>query len=148
LENPRGLTKLLYAYLSVRASQREITACIGYIRPHAISGRAPHDPVTQSGILNQIYELQKAAKTDRAIDLLFEKIDDLLSAGTFSVCDSVLDKADLRKLDVDLTVAFLVITLPAKKRLERRAKFFNKARKAFTTKYGRSEADRILQGLK
>jgi len=63
--------------------------------------------------LSDLYVMIKNGSTDKAIDLLIDEVDDLLSDGEFERCDDLMGLIDLDRLDVDLLVGVLSVTLGA-----------------------------------
>lgn len=70
--------------------------------------------------LYDLYALVQEEEIDDAIDLLFDQVDDLLLAGDFEECNNLLLSIDVKMLDVNLLVALLTITYPAKDELRDR----------------------------
>lgn len=86
-------------------------------------------------------ELDKLGKTDEAIDLIFDGIDNMLSSGKFKEVDDILKNVTINDWSDDLCLSFLAITLSAKSRLPSRGALFNKIKQRFANKEG------ILSGL-
>ena len=60
--------------------------------------------------LNDIYTFVYENKDEEAMDLMFEKIGNLLDNGDFEVVDEILPTIELRKLNLNLLVGLLCIT--------------------------------------
>lgn len=60
--------------------------------------------------LNDIYTFVSENKDEEAMDLMFEKIGDLLEDGEFEKVNEILPTIDLRKLNLNLLVGLLCIT--------------------------------------
>ena len=74
----------------------------------------PHKDTVSAPIwLDTVYSLVARGAPDDAIDVLFDHVDDLLITGEFRRCNDLLHAVDLARLDTDLLVALLSITLPA-----------------------------------
>ena len=73
--------------------------------------------------LETIYSLVADRKVDDAIDVVLDNIDDMLLAGEFGQCDRALSAVDLDRLDTNLMVCFMSVTLAAKRHLQNRAAF-------------------------
>ena len=97
--------------------------------------------------LEEIYSLRQAERTDDAIDLLFKTMNATLVRGDFAACESALRALDLKRIDVDLMIAFLSITLPARDRLKSRAGLFAKIERLLTDLDPRRGAP-LLSGLR
>lgn len=74
--------------------------------------------------LQKIYDLIDQQKPHAAVDILFRNIDTLLRNGQFDVCDGLIKGIDLQRLDTNLIVALLSITLPAADKLPYRPSLF------------------------
>lgn len=74
--------------------------------------------------IEQAKELDKQGHTDEAIDLIYDKIDEMLLAGYFHDVDLLLSTLSVSDLSMDLLLSILMATLPAKKRLVERDRFF------------------------
>lgn len=96
--------------------------------------------------LDDVYSLVDQGKSEQAVDLLYEHVDDLLLAEDFKRCDALLQTVDLKRLDSNLMVSLLTMTAPAKAALPYRASLLQRARKALET-IAPGRADRLLMGL-
>jgi hypothetical protein len=101
-------------------------------------------PPTEA-MLDGVIRLAQKGRLDTALDLIYDKIDDLFLAGQFEEVDSLLGKIDIRGSSVDILLGFLTATLPAKSRLPSRAPFFHKV-EIFLQETGRME-EGLLSGL-
>lgn len=72
---------------------------------------------TNSEVLSELYGLVGEGSTDLALDLLFEEVDGLLSAGKFDQCNSLLIALDPGRLDTNLCVGVLSATRRAREHL-------------------------------
>lgn len=97
--------------------------------------------------LEKTYQTVARGDIDTATDEVFDRIDGLLEAGDFAACDRILQMADPDRLDSNLMVAFLVITLPARERLRERGAFHDAVRRILATSRGEAAAEEILRGL-
>jgi hypothetical protein len=70
---------------------------------------------------DELYCLVSLGQTDRALDLLFDRVDDLLFAERLDECDALLVDLDLERLDPALLVGVLSITFQARRVLLCRA---------------------------
>lgn len=96
--------------------------------------------------LGDVYSLVARQRPDDAVDILFDHIDDLLLAGRFAHCDELLRAVDLARLDTNLIVAVLSITLMAAEHLPYRARFFERARRRLAI-LAPDRVERLLSGL-
>jgi hypothetical protein len=72
--------------------------------------------------LQEIYRLVATDEKDAAVDILYERVDELHRRGEFAASDRVIAQVDLERLDTLLLVALLSITCPASHELQNRAK--------------------------
>lgn len=82
-----------------------------------------------------------------AIDLVYETIEDLLINSEYVTCDYILYLIDVEDLDPAVLISLLVITLPAKKRLRHRPRFFYRVFRLIYLSYGKKHADKVLNSL-
>jgi hypothetical protein len=97
--------------------------------------------------LNRVYQAVARGDTDGATDEVYDRFDGLLERGEFAACDRILQRVDLGRLDSNLMVAFLVITLPARQHLHERAPFYRGVQRILTRDRGREAVEPILRGL-
>jgi len=99
--------------------------------------------------LEEAYELDKEGKVHAALDVIYNKIDDMMWAGDkekdWSDIDEVLEAVDFDRVSPTMLVGFLTITLPFPVRasLKSRAAFYDK-----TVAVLGDRADAVLKGLK
>lgn len=105
----------------------------------------PEKPVRSESLLEASARLAQKGRIDTALDLIYDKIDDLFHARKFEEVDSLLGKIDIRNSPLDILLGYLTATLPAKSRLPSRAKFFHDV-EAFLRETGRME-EGLLSGL-
>ena len=87
------------------------------ILPEVMRGPAHVPGPIWDFVLDRIYHLCQQSEPDDAIDVIFERVDSLLSQGHFGECDRLLGRVDIERLDSDLMVAFLAITAAARDKL-------------------------------
>jgi hypothetical protein len=80
----------------------------------------------------------------RAVDEVFNFMDDHLLAGRFPVCDLALAQADPEALRPSAVVAFLMVTRRAKEKLPSRPQFLSRGIEALARKDGPVEAEALL----
>ena len=78
--------------------------------------------------LDDVYSLVQQKRQRKAVDILYEKVDDLLIAGEFKRCDELLRTIDLSRLDTNLIVSVLAMTKSAASDLPCRPNFLARAR--------------------
>jgi hypothetical protein len=71
--------------------------------------------------LPEVYALVEQGQQESAADIVFKNVDDLLSTAEFRRCDELLQMVDVKRLDINLMMSFLAITLAAKEELPSRA---------------------------
>jgi len=83
---------------------------------------------------------------EEAIDLLFEKIDDMLLDDQMAEVDRLLALFELEKLSINLLVGLLSITLSAREFLPSRPELVDRVR-ALVWRRDPLRAERIMKGL-
>lgn len=80
----------------------------------------------ERGFVGFANRLAQAGHIDAALDLIYDRVDNLLSTGRFHDLDSILGKISLSNLTVDVLLGLLTSTLPGKTKLRFRTVFFHK----------------------
>jgi len=78
--------------------------------------------------LDDVYAYVQQQLPRKAVDILYEKVDGLLSSGEFHRCDELLRTIDLKRLDTNLIVSVLAMTKVAANELPYRSKLLGRAR--------------------
>lgn len=102
----------------------------------------------QQNVLPQLYELVQNRRIDDALDLLYDVIDDLLVSKSFAACERMLAKIDLARMNPDLLVGVLSITLPAKSVLTARDQFVRSVEEHLRQSLPPNETADLLRGLR
>ena len=89
--------------------------------------------------------LDKHGKTDTALDIIYDQIDEMLRAGKFADVNDCLRNVATDNHSVHILLALLTITLAAKRKLPDRAAFY--ARTVATLKSRGELEDGLLIGL-
>jgi hypothetical protein len=97
--------------------------------------------------LGEVYSLLETNKMRKAIDVVFDNIDNLCCEQKFEEIDEILSKADLDRLDENLIVAFLTISFGAKNYIKQRASFYEKAKLKLLGSENENVVKEILNGL-
>lgn len=97
--------------------------------------------------LEDVYSDVRSGRTEKAIDLLFERIDTLLNDEDFDGCDDVICKIDFARLDTNLMIAALTITLAAKDRLRKRRQMVERVESRLQS-IAPDRVERLLAGLR
>ncbi len=100
--------------------------------------------------LNKIYDFIENKKDfyeEHAIDLLFEKIDDLLIDHKLAEVNSILNIIDLNKLNKNLFIGLLVITNIAKSYLPNRKSLIEKIKVILKKDENEESINKLLGGL-
>ena len=95
---------------------------------------------------DELYSNMEKGKIHAAMDILYEKIDDLFIEEKFCKVDEILTRLDLERLDANLLAGVLTITLPAKDSLKKHAELFDRIA-AILRKRLPDRAEAILRGL-
>ncbi|MFO7561391.1 MAG: hypothetical protein R6X02_02005 [Enhygromyxa sp.] len=97
--------------------------------------------------LASLYELVEQGSIDEAIDLLFDHVNDLLFDDRADECDELLQAIDLDRLDTNLLVSLLSVTLPARAVLPSRPALVERVDRRLT-ELAPARVDRLLSGLR
>lgn len=97
--------------------------------------------------LDDVYSLVVKGKPDDAVDIVYENVDRMLERGEFERCDSFLRVVDLSRLDTNVMVALLSITMPAATKLKARAEVLASIEKNLRA-LAPGRVERILGGLR
>ena len=96
--------------------------------------------------IEDVYSLLARKQIDEAIDVLFTETERLLSKGNFSECNSLLQTIDLKRMDTNLLIALLSITLSAAQKLPYRTRLREKVEKRLR-ELAPARSERLLRGL-
>ncbi len=102
----------------------------------------------QANVLSKIYDLVVTNKTDDAMDMLYDVMDELLSARSFPICERMLENIDIGRLNTDLLIGALSITLPAKRFLSTRGEFLLRVEHHLANDHRPDELADLLRGLR
>lgn len=97
--------------------------------------------------LAEVYEAVAERRVRHAIDVLFERMDDLFLEGKFQEADRILSSVDVEKLDENLMVGFLTITFAAKEHLNNRDALYQHIEDKLRQTLTPGELSSLLQGL-
>jgi hypothetical protein len=97
--------------------------------------------------LGDVYSLVARNRFDAAIDILFRNVDELLLTGQFNRCNDLLRAIDLGRLDTNLLVGTLSITVSAADKLPGRAHFVERVAKRLES-MAPGRVERLLVGLR
>lgn len=127
---PALMNQFKSGYLSARDVVALVPSVLDFVAPEAISGPTPSQLNIQEGAgpfdwLTRVYSLTNRGQIDEAMDLVFDSLLDLQTAGDFAKCDEALDIVDVGGLDTNLMIGFLSATLQAKQKLHNRAKLLH-----------------------
>ena len=91
--------------------------------------------------LETVYMMDLTGDHDKAIDIVFDRIDDMLCAGDFAGVDGIIDGVDLGRLSTGLIIGLLSITLAAGDQLSRRESLVARAERWLTM----VESERVVE---
>lgn len=117
------------------------------ITPRVMGGPAYLTSPTWDLLPYRIYKLCLEDRSDEAIDLLFDRVDDLLLEGRMDEVDRLLEQVKLERLNEDLLVAFLTITAAAWDKLPAREKYREKMRRLMVERKGEAYTAELLSQL-
>ena len=110
-----------------------------------VASDPPSNASSCTSFIDRARRLDKLGHTDAALDLLYDAIDECLTAGRFSELASCLRGIQPASLSLDLLLGILTVTLPAKSRLPTREAFKDKVERVLRQR-GEWEVG-ILTGL-
>lgn len=111
-----------------------------------LSGMRTHYKQGLPEWMHTVIELDRAANTDAALDMLFKQVDSMLSKGELEDVNAILAAMPLEGPSLTLMMGVLSITRPASQHLASREKFFNRV--YALCKAMRRDADALLGGLR
>lgn len=89
--------------------------------------------------------LERAGHRNAAMDLLYDRIDELMRTGQFDLLDMILQRVPVREFSVDVLLGLLTATLPARSRLPSREDFFSETEQVLRERAEYEEG--LLTGL-
>jgi hypothetical protein len=97
---------------------------------------------------NHVYDMYECHQTDidDIIDFIYDVIDTLNTDGLFTEVDEILRTLDVTRIPIDLQLAYLSITIPARDKLKERADLYKRCVENFGQKDSR-EAQKLFCGL-
>jgi hypothetical protein len=102
-------------------------------------------PARVRSFIERANRLDKAGHRNAAMDLVFDRIDELMRNSQFTLLDSILGSVSIGDMSVDVLLGILTATLPARGQLALRPAFF-KATDGELRRRGEYE-DGLLTGL-
>jgi hypothetical protein len=96
-------------------------------------------------LLVELRRLEASGDRNAALDLLYDRVDELMRTGQFEALDSLLQQVRLGDMSIDVLLGLLTATLPARSRLPSRQAFFRETENALR-EWGEYE-DGLLTGL-
>lgn len=95
--------------------------------------------------IEQARRLDEKRRTDAALDIIYDNINNLLTEGDYQRIDAILSALDPEPLSVDILLGLLTSTLPARTKLSRRRDFFSKVEEELRRREGWEKG--LLTGL-
>lgn len=95
--------------------------------------------------IEQARRLENRGFSDTALDLVYDSIDSLLHGGHFTICSSLLSELSVSDYSMDVLLALLTTTLPAKSQIATRADFLHRVENELRRR-GELESE-LLSGL-
>jgi hypothetical protein len=108
--------------------------------------RTPHLSRQVRSFVDDAQRLASQGKIDAALDLIYDRADEMLLAGELEALDALIEGLDVEQLSVDVLLGVLTITLPAKDKLTTRKEFFESVQRSLTDRGEYKEG--LLTGLK
>src|SRR5204863_8856403 len=94
--------------------------------------------------LSRLYKLSAANDEDKAVDEVFNFVDDHLKDGQFATCAEAMRRVQPERILPSLIVSFLMVTNRAKGKLPSRADFHSRSMAAVAKLRSQAEAERLL----
>jgi len=88
------------------------------------SSFAEGENTQRESFIQRAVRLDDQGRTDAALDLIYDSIDEMMRGGQFSELDSLLERLPTNTLSADMLLGVLTATLPARSRLANRKEFF------------------------
>jgi len=97
--------------------------------------------------LEELYGLVSQKKLENAVALLFDQVDELLDAGDVAGCNKVLEAVELERLDSNLLIGVLSVTVPAAPHLPFRPTLVRQI-EGILTRTDPERVERLMSGLR
>lgn len=101
--------------------------------------------IPQESFFEKAFKIEQAGQLDSAIDLIYDSVDKLLRDSNINYIDESLKSANVKRYSVDIMLAVLISTYPAKSKLKARNAFFLRVKNHLDI--SRDDTDQILAGL-
>lgn len=88
-----------------------------------------------------------AVSVDKALNCLFEEIENRLYRKEYDFCNRFLERVDVEKHDIHVLIGLLTVSLPWSKTLFYRDSLYEKVKEVVYREYSAERAKRILVGL-
>lgn len=98
-------------------------------------------------VLTELYRLGEMGKTDAALDLLYDTLDDLLLDHQYAECEKYLRETDPERLPDAVLVGLLTITFAARRFLRERAYAYLRIAKKLARTMSPEQVAATLRGL-
>jgi hypothetical protein len=130
----------------VMAKRLETVLSLGTDKPLTVTDpeRRQEEVSLADNFLLQFDSLARSGQVQKTIDCLFDRFDNLLSEGNFSLADTIIRRMDASALTPVLLASVLSITQPARDRLPTRRGFYRAACQAISRQRGEEEAEQFL----
>jgi hypothetical protein len=103
--------------------------------------------IDEESFTDRASRLDKLGRTDSALDLLYDSVDDLMRRGCFDELNSIISdqNQNVEEHSVDILLGLLTSTLPARNRLPARVQFLSSVEEALKSRGEYEEG--LLNGL-
>jgi antitoxin (DNA-binding transcriptional repressor) of toxin-antitoxin stability system len=120
----RTVARLVVDAPASRLAQQPSGAAERAAGPEDVEG--PCDRGGQETFVLRAQRLDRRGRTDAALDLIYDQVDESMHRAQFDRLDSILANLPVADLSMDILLGILTATLPATRRLGSRAKLFQK----------------------
>jgi hypothetical protein len=107
--------------------------------------RTPDEPDQSQAFVDRARRLDATGRTDLALDLLYDAIDQMMRESRFEELDAIIVGLPVAECSLDVLLAVLTATLPARTRLASRPRLFSDVQSTLEQR-GEFE-ERLLTGL-
>jgi hypothetical protein len=110
-----------------------------------IGATTPVSATAPGFFLQRAKDLDESGNVDKALDLVYASVDQMLRSSRFANVDSLLSTVPIENYSTDILLTLLTVTYPAKHRIPSRAGFFQSTRNILQQRG--EDVDTLLVGL-
>jgi hypothetical protein len=122
---------------------RVMSTCIMRVKTHDLWEKTRESLQAVESFVLRANRLALRGSVQAALDLIYDNVDELMCKGEFDQLDGEIKDIQSNELTLDILLAILTSTLPAKNKLHSRKKFFDST-VALLKSRGEYEEDLLL----